>query len=139
MLKKSNHPASTQCHIYCCCSVAKLCLTLCDPMDCSIPGFPVLHCLLEFPQIHAHWVSDSIQPAHPLSTLCSPAFNLSQHQGVCQWVGSSHQVVKVLQRLPTYLCVCTYIQICIYHLSIFTYIKITVWEKTVPSFRNPPT
>ena len=54
MFKKYNHPTSTQCHIYCCCSVAKLCLTLCDPMDCSTPGSPVLHCLLEFPQIHAH-------------------------------------------------------------------------------------
>ena len=51
----------------CCCSVAKLCPTLCDPMDCSTPVFPVLHSLLEFAQTHAHWVSDAIQPSHPLS------------------------------------------------------------------------
>ena len=50
----------------CCCSVAKLCLTLCDPMDCSTQGFPVLHHLLEFAQTHVHWVADTIQPFHPL-------------------------------------------------------------------------
>ena len=50
----------------CCYSVAKLCPTLCDPMNCSTPGFPVLHYLLEFAQIHAHWVGDVIQPSHPL-------------------------------------------------------------------------
>ena len=63
--------------------------TLCDPMDCSIPGSPVLHHLPEFAQTHAHWVSDAIQPSHPLSSPSSPAFNLSQHQGVFQWVSSS--------------------------------------------------
>ena len=61
-------------------SVAKSYLTLCSPMDCSTPGFPVLHHLLEFAQIHVHWVSDSIQPSHPLSSPSPPAFNLSQHQ-----------------------------------------------------------
>ena len=45
---------------WCCCSVAKLCPTLCDPMDCSTPGSSVLHCLLEFAQIHVHWVGDAI-------------------------------------------------------------------------------
>ena len=50
----------------CCCSVVKLCLTLCDPMDCSTPGFPVLHYLPEFAQPHVHWVSDAIQPSHSL-------------------------------------------------------------------------
>ena len=49
---------------------------------CSIPGFPVLHYLLEFAQIHVHWVSDAIQPSHPLLTPSHPAFNLSQHQGL---------------------------------------------------------
>jgi len=62
-----------------------------------MPGFPVLHYLPEFVQTHAHWVSDAIQPSHPLSSLSPPAFNLSQHQGLFQWVGSSHQVVKVLE------------------------------------------
>ena len=52
-----------------CCSVTKLCLTLCDFMDCSTPGFPVLHCLPEFAQILVHWVGDAIQPSHPLSSL----------------------------------------------------------------------
>ena len=63
-----------------CCSVAKSCPTLCDPMDCSMPGFPVLHYLPEFPQTHVHWVDDAIQPSHLL--LSSPDLNLSQHQGL---------------------------------------------------------
>ena len=65
----------------CCCSVAKSCLTLCDPMDSSIPGFPVLYHLPEFAQTHVHWVSNAIQPSHPLSLPSPPAFNLSQHRG----------------------------------------------------------
>ena len=73
------------------------CLTLWDPMDCSTPGLPVHHQLLEFTQTHVHWVSDAIQPSHPLSSPTSPAFNLSQHQGLFQWVSSSHQVAKVLE------------------------------------------
>ena len=81
----------------CCCSVAQSCPTLCDPMDCSMPGFPVLHHLLEFAQTHVHWVSDAIQPAHPLPPATLPALNLSQHQGLFQWVSSSHQVAKVLE------------------------------------------
>ena len=72
--------------LFCCCcqSVAKSCSTFWDPMDCSSPGFPVLHYLLEFAQTHVHWVSDAIQPSHPLSPLSPPAFNLSQHQGLFQ-------------------------------------------------------
>ena len=61
-------------------SVAQSCPTLCDPVDCSTPGFPVHHQLLEFTQTHVHWVSDAIQPSHPLSSPSPPAFNLSQHQ-----------------------------------------------------------
>ena len=67
---------------YYCCSVAKSCLTQRDPTDCSTPGFPVLHCLPEFAQTHVHWVSDDIQPSHPLSSPCPPAFNLFQHPGL---------------------------------------------------------
>ena len=78
-------------------SVAQSCLTLCDPMDCSMPGFPVYHQLLEFVQTHVHRVSDAIQPSHPLSSPSPPAFNLAQHQGFFQWVSSSHQVAKVLE------------------------------------------
>ena len=64
-------------------------LTLCDPMDCSTPGLPVHHQLPEFAQIHLHWVSDAIQQSHPLSSPSPPAFNLSRHQGLFKWVGSS--------------------------------------------------
>ena len=78
----------------CVCAVAKSCLTLCDPMNCSTPGFPALHHLLEFAQVHIHWVSDAIQPSHPPS---SPTFSVSQHHGLFQWVGSLHQVAKVLK------------------------------------------
>ena len=66
----------------CCCSVAKSCPTLCDPMDCSTPGFPVLHHLPEITQTHVHWVGDAIQPSHPLPLPCLPAFSVSQHQGL---------------------------------------------------------
>ena len=81
----------------CCCSVAQSCLTLCDPMGCSTPGFPVHHHLLELAQTHLHWVSGAIQPSHSLSAPSPPAFDLSQHQGLFQWVSSSHQVTKVLE------------------------------------------
>ena len=72
-------------------SVAQLCPTLWDPMDCSTPGLPVHHQLLEFAQIHVYQVSDAIQPSHPLSSPSLPAFNLSQHQDLFQWVSSLHQ------------------------------------------------
>ena len=78
-------------------SVSQLCPTLCDPMDCSTPGLPVHHQLLEPTQTHVHRDGDAIQPFHPLSSPSPPAFNLSQHQGFFQWVSSSHQVAKVLQ------------------------------------------
>ena len=61
-------------------SAAQSCLTLCSPMDCSTPGFPIHHQPSELAQTHVHWVSDAIQPFHPLSSP-SPALNLSQHQG----------------------------------------------------------
>ena len=61
---------------YCCCSVVKSCLTLCDPMDSNVPGFPVLHYLPEFAQTHVHWVSDAIQPSHPLLPTSPFAFHL---------------------------------------------------------------
>ena len=77
----------------CACSVAPSCLTLCEPMDCSTPGFPVHHQLLECAQSHVHWVSDAIQPSHPLSP-SSPAHNLSQHQGLFYCVRSLHYVAK---------------------------------------------
>ena len=81
----------------CCCPVAQSCLTLCDPMDCSMPDFSVLHHLPEHTQTRVHWVDDAIQSSHPLSSPSLPTFNLSQHQGLFQWVGSSHQVAKGLE------------------------------------------
>ena len=66
-------------------------------MDYSTPGFPVLHHLLELAQSHVNQVSDAIQPSHPLSSPSPPAFNLSQHQGLFQWVNSLHQVANVLE------------------------------------------
>ena len=67
-----------------CCSIAKSCLSLCDPMDCSTPGFPVLHYLLEFTQTHVHGVGDAVQPSHPLSSPSPPALSPSQHHGLFQ-------------------------------------------------------
>ena len=77
--------------------VAQLCPTFCDSMVCSRPGLPVHHQLLEFTQTHVHQVSDAIQPSHPLSSPSQLAFNLSQHQGLFQWVSFSHQVAKGLE------------------------------------------
>ena len=79
-----------------CCSVAKPCLTVCDPMDCSTPSFPVLHYLPEFAQTHVDWVNDAIQPSHPLLFPSPPAFYISQHQVLFQCVGFLHQMAKVL-------------------------------------------
>ena len=78
-------------------SVAQLCPTLCDPMDCSMPGFPVRHQLPELAQTHIHQVRDAIQSSHSLSSHFYPAFNLSQHQGLFQCISSLHQVAKVLE------------------------------------------
>ena len=78
-------------------SVTQSCLTLCDSMDCSMPGFPVHHQLPELSQTHVHWVSYAVQPSHPLSSPSPPPFNLSQHQGLFKWVSSLHQVAKVLE------------------------------------------
>ena len=72
-------------------------IRLCDPMDCSMPGFPVHDQLPELAQTHVHQAGDAIQPSHPLLSPSPPAFNLSQHQGLFQGVSSSHQVAKVLE------------------------------------------
>ena len=78
-------------------SVTQLCPTLYDSMDCSMPGLPVHHQLPEITQTHVHWVSDAIQPSHPLSSPSLPVFNLSQHQGLFKRVSFLHQVTKVLE------------------------------------------
>ena len=77
-------------------SVAQFCRTLCDPKNRSMPGHPVHHQLPEFTQTHVHWISDATQASHPLSSPSPPAFNLSQHQGLFQWVSSLQEVAKVL-------------------------------------------
>ena len=77
--------------------VAQSCPTLCDPMNRSTPGLPVHHHLLEFTHTHVHQVGDVIQPSHPLSSPSPPAHNPSQHQGLFQWVNSSHELAKVLE------------------------------------------
>ena len=71
-------------------------VTLCNPMECSMPGF-LVHQFLEITQTHVHWVGDAIQPSHPLSSPSPPTFNLSQHHSFLQWVSSSHQVAQVLE------------------------------------------
>ena len=78
-------------------SVAQLCLTCCDPRDCSMLGFHVHHQLLELAQTHVHQGGDAVHPSHPLSFSSPPAFNLSQHWDLFQRVSSSHQVAKVLE------------------------------------------
>ena len=79
-------------------SVAQSCPTLCDPVNRSTPGLPVHHQLPEFTQTHVHWVRDTIQPSHPLSSPFPPAPNPSQHQSLFQWVNSSHEVAKIFKR-----------------------------------------
>ena len=89
----TRHTQRVCCH----CSVAKSYPSLCDSMDCSMPGFPVHHHLPEFAQTHVHWVSNAIQPSHPLLAPSPPAFNLSQDQGIFQWAVSSYQMAKLLE------------------------------------------
>ena len=68
--------------------------SLCNPMNCSMPDFPVHHQLPELAQTHVHWVNDATWPSHSLLSSSSPAFGLAQQQGLFQWVSSSHQVAK---------------------------------------------
>jgi len=82
---------------HCCCfSVAQPCLTLCKPMDCSIPGLSVPHCLLKLAQVQFHCIGDAIQTSHPPKPSSPSALNLSQHQGLFQWVSCS-QMSKILK------------------------------------------
>ena len=81
-------------------SITQLCPTLCDPMNHSMPGLPVHHQLPEFIQTHVHWVGDAIQPSHPLHSPAPSVSNPSQHQGLFQWINSSHEVAKVLEFQP---------------------------------------
>ena len=78
-------------------SVTQSCLTLCNPMDCSMPGFPIHQQLPVLTQTHVYRGGDAIQPSHPLSSPSPPSFNHSQHQGLFQWVSSLYQVAKLLE------------------------------------------
>ena len=78
-------------------SVTQLCLILCDPTDCSTPGFPVHHQTPELTQAHVHRFGDAMQLSHPLSSPSHPTLNLFQHQGLFQWVSYPHQGARVLQ------------------------------------------
>ena len=81
----------------CCSSVTQSCPTLCDPMDCSTPGLPVLHHLPEFAQVHIPCIGDAIQPSPPLIPSSPSALYLPQHQGLFQRVICSHQMTKLLE------------------------------------------
>ena len=80
----------------CCCSVTQSCLTLCDPIGCSTPGLLVPHHLPKSAQVHVHCIGDVILPSHPLMPFSPSTLNLSQHQGLFQWVNCSHQMTKML-------------------------------------------
>ena len=93
--KKSDLPPSCLKNL---CSMAKLCVILCNSMDCSTSmDFPAHQQLPEPTQTNVHWVSDAIQPSHPLSSSSPPTFSQSQHQGLFKWVSSLHQVAKILE------------------------------------------
>ena len=96
IIKATKHSIVCVC-IYIFSSVAQLCLNLCDPMNRSMPGFPVHHKLPKYTQTHVHWVSNAIQPSPPLSSTSPPALNLSQHEGLFKRISSLHQVAKVLE------------------------------------------
>ena len=88
--------------ICCCCSVTKSCLALCDPMDCSTPGFPVLHHLLEFAQTYVHWVGDAIQPSHPVVPFssCLQSFPASGSFPISWFSASGGQSTGALASAP---------------------------------------
>ena len=89
-------------------SVAQLCPTLGNPMNCSTPGLPVHHQLPEFTQTRVHRVGDAIQPSHPLSSPSPPAPNPSRHQGLFQWV-----IQVSINNYSDYVCVCLVVQSCL--------------------------
>ena len=117
-------------------SVAQSCPSLWDPMNHSTPGLPVHHQLLEFTQTQVYRVGDAIQPSHPLSSPSPPAPNPSQHQGLFQWVNSSHQVAQVLEFQLQYQSFqwTSEMQIKTIMKYFFTSIKMTITKKTDNKF-----
>ena len=120
----------------CCFSVAKLCLALCTPMDCSTPGFSVLHYILVFAQIHAHWVSDAIYLSHPLLSPSPFAFNFSQHQGLFQWVGPLHQVAKVLELQLQNQFINEYLELISFNIDWFDFLAVQGMLKSLLQHHN---
>ena len=130
-------------------SVTQSCLTLCEPMNRSTPGLPVHHQLLESTQTHVHWVSDAIQPSHHPSSPSPPALNLSQHQGLFQWVSFLHQVAKVLEfqlqhqsfqwtpRTAEYTYIHVYIHMLLKYRHINTYFRNLEFIPTPPCLTFP--
>ena len=122
-------------------SLAQLCPTLCDPMNRSTPGLPVHHQLLEFTQTHVHRVCDTIQPSvvHPLSSPSPPSPNPSQHQGLFQWVSSSHEVAKVLEFQPQHQSFCASPQISSYSSpgQLLFHVTLQTMKQKVSRFQGP--
>ena len=117
-------------------SVTQLCLTLCDPMDHSTPGLPIHHQLPEFTQTQVQWVGDATQPSHSLLSPSPPAFNLSQHQGLFQWVSSLHQFSSVQSLSRVRLFVTWWIEACQASLSItisWSQLKLMSIQSVIPS------
>ena len=114
-------------------SVAQSCPTLCDPVNCRAPGLPVHH---QLTQTHVHWVGDTIQPSHPLSSPSPPAPNPSQHQGLFQWVNSLHEVAKVLEFfcIDWDYCVAFFFHPIdvVYYINLFLYVELSLhfWFKS---------
>ena len=96
-LQKKRRKINSKDHIQSVSPVAQSYMALWDTMGCSTPGFPVHHQLLELAQIPVHWIGDAIHPPHPVLSSSSPSLTLSQHQGLFQWVSSSHQLARVLE------------------------------------------
>ena len=116
-------------------SVAQSCPTLCDPMDHSMPSFPVFHYFPESVQTHVHWINDAIQPSYPLSP-CSPAGNLSQHQSLFQWVDSSDQVAKVLALQLQHQSSNEYSRLISFIIDEFDYLAVQVTLKSLPQHHS---
>ena len=111
----------------CCCLVTRSCPTLCELMDCCTPGSSVLHSLPERAQTHVQWVSDAIQPSHPLPPPSPFAFNLSQHQGLFQWLSSLHPRPLGYQVLKAHC-----LKIHVYHLVWVIHGSVTFHKDGIP-------
>ena len=117
-----------------CCSVAQSYLTLCDPKNFSMPGFPLLYDLPEFAHTRVHWVGGTFQPSHSFLPHCSTAISLFQHQGLFQWLNSSHLVAKVLEFQLQNLSSNDYSELIPFRVDWFD--LLAVQESATPQFKN---